>query len=158
MKKIGHVCIDMFRSRQAQILLPAVMLAPIFILVVYLLFETSKLSMTKVRNQFALDNAAYSQMSSTSAYLNSVAWVNGVGPYRVMRTMDSIELKPKQNSEMSEKVTVFDVFYRAGALPAIGPDHVNAAKIHVRKLRLITGIFNITMENEKIGTKTSPVI
>ena len=64
------------RSHRAQILLPAVMLAPIFILVVYLLFETSKLSMTKVRQQFALDNATYAQMSVTSGYLNSLAQIN----------------------------------------------------------------------------------
>ena len=45
-------------GRRAQVLLPAVMLAPIFMLLIYLLFETAKLSMSKVREQFALDNAA----------------------------------------------------------------------------------------------------
>ena len=79
-------------SRRAQVLLPAVMLAPIFMLLIYLLFETSKLSMSKVREQFALDNGAYSQMSTTSGYLNAVAQVNGL-------------------------------FYKAGAFPAIGPNH-----------------------------------
>ena len=37
------------QDRKAQILLPSVLLAPIFILVIYLLFETAKVSMTKVR-------------------------------------------------------------------------------------------------------------
>ena len=37
------------KDRQAQILLPAVLLAPIFVLVIYLLFEMAKVSMTKVR-------------------------------------------------------------------------------------------------------------
>lgn len=111
------------RSRRAQILLPAVMLAPIFMLLIYLLFETSKISMSKVREQFALDNAAYSQMSSASVYLNAVAQVNGALPYRVMKTMSTV-LPAKQTAENpDQKVTVFDVFYSAGAFPAIGPNH-----------------------------------
>lgn len=114
---------DTLQSRRAQILLPAVMLAPIFILLIYLLFETSKLSMTKVRQQFALDNAAYSQMSTTSGYLNALAQINGALPYRVMKTM-SVPLKPKQNATNPRNdITVFDVFYEAGAFPAAGPSH-----------------------------------
>jgi len=112
------------RSRRAQILLPAVMLAPIFILVVYLLFETSKLSMTKVRQQFALDSGAYSQMSSTSGYLNALAQVNGSLPYRVMKTMRKVDLPAKATAQNpDQKVTVFDVFYTAGAFPSIGPNY-----------------------------------
>lgn len=120
-KLIGVIC-GHVRSRRAQILLPAVMLAPIFILVVYLLFETSKLSMTKVRQQFALDNSAYSQMSTTSTYLNAVAMVNGPLPYRVMQSMDQ-RLEVKQDAPSQEPRTVFDIFYKAGAFAAIGPSH-----------------------------------
>ena len=120
-----HVFTRTVQNRRAQMLLPAVMLAPIFILVIYLLFETSKLSMTKVRQQFALDNGAYSQMSTTSGYLNALAMINGPLPYRVMKTM-SYELKPKKNAQADKwpnGVTVFDVFYEAGAFPAAGPKH-----------------------------------
>ncbi|MBR3632561.1 MAG: hypothetical protein IKN49_05850 [Elusimicrobiaceae bacterium] len=125
MKTFLRTCQHTLHSRQAQILLPAVMLAPIFILVIYLLFETSKLSMTKVRQQFALDNAAYAQMSTASTYLNATAMVNGI-PYRVMRTM-SQTLKPKKTSELKGNFTVFDVFYRAGAFLSIGPNHADQA-------------------------------
>lgn len=117
-----HPLTQTFTSRRAQILLPAVMLAPIFILVVYLLFETSKLSMTKVRQQFALDNGAYSQMSTTSGYLNSVAMVNGPLPYRVMQTFD-YKLTRKEGAEKTEDITIFDTFYKAGAFPAAGPNY-----------------------------------
>ncbi len=111
------------RSRRAQILLPAVMLAPIFMLLIYLLFETSKLSMSKVREQFALDNGAYSQMSSTSGYLNAVAQVNGPLPFRVMQTMTEI-LPPKNYmDEEEQEYTLFDIFYKAGAFPAVGPNY-----------------------------------
>lgn len=111
------------QNRRAQILLPAVMLAPIFILVVYLLFEMSKLSMTKIRQQFALDSGAYSQMSSASGYLNALAQVNGPLPYRVMKTMN-VPLPAKATApDPDRKVTVFDVFYTAGAFPAVGPNY-----------------------------------
>lgn len=108
------------QNSRAQILLPAVMLAPIFILVIYLLFETSKLSMTKVRQQFALDNSAYSQMSTTSAYLNAVAMVNGPLPYRVMKTQSQVLVKKSSSEKKGDNVTVFDAFYRAGSFLAMG--------------------------------------
>jgi len=115
-KKIVH-------NKRAQILLPAVMLAPIFILVVYLLFETSKLSMTKVRQQFALDNGAYSQMSATSGYLNAVAMVNGPLPYRVMQEgARPAKLVKRLGYEGDDEYTVFDAFYMAGAFPVAGPN------------------------------------
>ncbi len=117
-----HPVAQICHSRRAQILLPAVMLAPIFILVIYLLFETAKVSMTKVRQQFALDNGAYSQMSTTSGYLNALAMVNGNLPYRVMKTMTG-DLKAKRNATRNDPVTIFDVFYEAGAFPAGGPNH-----------------------------------
>ena len=118
------------QNRRAQILLPAVMLAPIFILVVYLLFETSKLSMTKVRQQFALDNGAYSQMSSTSGFLNAVAQVNGPLPFRVMQSGNfGYELPPKANlPDKSNPPTIFDAFYMAGAFPAAGPNKGKTGK------------------------------
>lgn len=109
-------------SRRAQILLPAVMLAPIFMLLIYLLFETSKLSMSKVREQFALDNGAYAQMSTASGYLNAVAQVNGPLPYRVMQT-EGYKLTPKATSEDDTEYSIFDVFYKAGSFSAAGPSH-----------------------------------
>lgn len=112
------------KERKAQILLPSVLLAPIFILVIYLLFETAKVSMAKVRHQFALDNAAYSQMSSASTYLNAMAMLNGPLPYRVMLGYNNGQaLKKKQGSDTPDKLTIFDLFYKGGAFPSIGPDH-----------------------------------
>lgn len=106
-------------NRRAQILLPSVLLAPIFVLVIYLLFETSKVSMTKVREQFALDNAAYSQLSSASTYLNAVAMINANMPYRVMKTYNQ-NLQKAQGSSGLPDVSVFDLFYVSGAFPALG--------------------------------------
>lgn len=117
MNNIRDVIYQTLRGRRAQILLPAVMLAPIFILIIYLLFETAKLSMTKVRQQFALDNGAYSQMSATSGYLNAVAQVNGPLPYRVMKTLN-YPIPKKNTADPAvakwDKVTIFDMFYASG--------------------------------------------
>ncbi len=120
---MGRAAVKAVRNNRAQILLPAVLLAPIFILVIYLLFETSKVSMYKIRNQFALDNAAYSQMSSLTVYLNALAYTNGNMPYRVMKSYNSEFLSPKGHAGEKGQLTVFDVFYQAGAFPALGPDH-----------------------------------
>lgn len=119
MKLFRH-CIWKLQDRKAQILLPSVLLAPIFILVIYLLFETAKVSMTKVRQQFALDNAAVSQMSAASTYLNAVAMVNGPLPYRVMETEDQLL---NQKNHNGQQITVFELFYKGGGVPTLAkPD------------------------------------
>lgn len=106
------------RERRAQIMLPAVMLAPIFVLVIYLLFETAKISNFKVRNQFALDNAAYSQLSSTSTYLHAMGMINGPLPYRYMLAFNDIPLVSDGKSGVKPKSSVYELFYTAGAFPA----------------------------------------
>ena len=120
----SHVLLRKLKSRRAQVLLPAVMIVPIFVLVVYLLFETAKVSMTKVRQQFALDNAAYSQVSAASTYLNALGLVNGPLPYRVMQAFsaDMDLLRPK-HPENHPKISIFELFYKGGGVPTIGPDY-----------------------------------
>lgn len=114
------------QNRRAQLLLPAVLLLPLFVLVIYLLVETTKLSIAKVRHQFALDNAAYTQVTSVSAFLNAVSILNGPLPYRVMRTYTD-PLDPVkgvvEEPYTSQKLTVFDLFFRAGAVPTVAPDY-----------------------------------
>lgn len=119
------------QDRKAQILLPSALLAPIFILVIYLLFETAKVSMTKVRQQFALDNAAYSQMSSASTFLNAMAMVDGPLPYRVMAWYGqnlgqpglTIPKSGGSDYDGPKQLAVYDLFYKAGAFPSIGPEY-----------------------------------
>ena len=105
-------------EKKAQVLLPSVLLVPLFILVVYLLFDLTNLSMTKVQHQYALDNAAYSQMTTVSAYLNAVAMTNGPALYRVMVTYDEKNIQrldqldpPCGDDVCPPKVSVFDIFY-----------------------------------------------
>lgn len=117
------------QNRRAQLLLPAVLLLPLFVLVIYLLVETTKLSIAKVRHQFALDNAAYTQVTSVSAFLNAVGILNGPLPYRVMLTyndpLNSVkgDVLKSPYKEKQGKLTVFDLFFRAGAVPTVAPDY-----------------------------------
>ncbi len=122
-------------NRRAQLLLPAVLLLPLFVLVIYLLVETTKLSISKVGHQFALDNAAYAQMTSVSAWLNAAAYVSGPLPYRVLdtyrdqplgktqKTKDG-DLTEAQRPYQNQPITVFDLFFRAGAVPTLASDYV----------------------------------
>lgn len=127
--QIGYRIRRVLRNNRAQILLPSVMLAPIFILVMYLLFELTKVSIAKVRNQYALDNAAYAQVSAVSTQLNGLAMVNGPLQYRVFRTFNAeIPVKSGLEEIAQEKfgknsVTIFDLFFRAGAIPTIADDY-----------------------------------
>lgn len=122
---LGYIITRKLKDRSAQLLLPAVLLLPLFILVVYLLVEVTKVSIAKVRHQFALDNAAYTQMTTVSVFLNAVGLLNGPLPYRVMRTYDE-PIKKVEGLESyrgNEKLTVFDLFFQAGAIPTIAPDY-----------------------------------
>ncbi len=112
-------------QRKAQVLLPSILLVPLFVLVVYLLYDLANLSMSKVQNQFALDNAAYTQVSSLSTYLNAMAMINGPSYYRVMITFDNdtVDFAGSNSSGYEEKASVFDLFYRSGFFPSLGPNH-----------------------------------
>lgn len=127
-KHIQHT----LHNRRAQLLLPAVLLLPLFVLVIYLLMEVTKVSIAKMRHQFALDNAAYSQMTSVSVFLNAVGLLNGPLPYRVLKTYDEpLKVVDPQNTyRESDKWTVFDLFFQAGAVPTIAPDYDKGARFN----------------------------
>ena len=123
MHKIQKQISCLLYKRRAQLLLPAALLLPIFVLVIYLLVEVTKVSIAKVRHQFALDNAAYSQMTTVSVFLNAVGILNGPLPFRVLQTYNE-KIKPvSEPYRGKEDWTVFDLFYQAGALPAMAPDY-----------------------------------
>ena len=78
-------CFYSIKNKRAQIVLPAILLIPTILLVIYLLFETAKLSREKIRHQFALDTAAFTELTSASQYLNATAYLNGAFPFRIFR-------------------------------------------------------------------------
>lgn len=58
---------------------------PTLMLFVFLLFETAKVSRYKIRHQFAVDAAAFVEMTNYSDFLNRTAYVNGAFPMRIFR-------------------------------------------------------------------------
>ena len=121
------------KNRKAQIVLPAVLLIPTILLVIYLLFETTKVSKEKIRHQFALDTSSFVEMTSLSQYLNATAYVNGAFPFRLFRDFfeaNNPQLKPDENSEGTsglKPVSLYDYYYQAGAFPAMS-DYNSAPK------------------------------
>ncbi|MBI3565316.1 MAG: hypothetical protein HY079_08985 [Elusimicrobia bacterium] len=71
------------RSRAGQIVIPAMLIFPTLFLFVYLIYETAKLSREKIRHQFAMDAAAFVEMTNYSDFLNRTAYVNGAFPMRI---------------------------------------------------------------------------
>lgn len=72
------------RSERGQIVIPALFFFPTLMLFVFLLFETAKLSRMKIRKQFAIDAAAFVEMTNYTDFLNRSAYVNGPFPMRIM--------------------------------------------------------------------------
>ena len=109
------------KNQKAQIVLPAILLIPTILLVIYLLFETAKLSRFKIRSQFALDSAAFIELTSYSNFLNAVAYVNGAFPFRVFREnmMYPVPKEEEDDYEGPKEITYYDLFYQAGAFPAM---------------------------------------
>lgn len=113
------------RNQKAQIVLPAILLVPTILLVIYLLFETAKLSRFKIRSQFALDSAAFIELTSYSNFLNAVAYVNGAFPFRVFReNMTKMidrndDCEEDDNCGQQPQISYYELFYQAGAFPAM---------------------------------------
>ncbi|ACC98745.1 hypothetical protein Emin_1195 [Elusimicrobium minutum Pei191] len=104
-------------NKRAQFVLPAVLLVPIVLLVIYLIFETAKLSREKIRQQFALDSAAFVELQPAVTYLNATSYINAAFPYRIFRENMSTPIKADIHRGGGEDLTVYDWFYRAGAFP-----------------------------------------
>lgn len=111
------------RLRGGQILLPSLLVIPTLLLFVYLLFETTKLSREKIRQQFATDSAAFIQMGDYTNLLNRTAYVNGAFPYRIFK--EAYECPPESPMQMasgSGEKCPFDMLYEAGAFPKYKDD------------------------------------
>jgi len=105
--------------RRGQILLPSLLVVPSLLIFVYLLFETTKLSREKIRQQFAVDSAAFIQMGDYTNLLNRTAYVNGPFPHRIFKERfwcppgEKYAYDDESGNEMCE----YDILYNAGAFP-----------------------------------------
>ncbi|WP_424246095.1 hypothetical protein Dip510_001012 [Elusimicrobium posterum] len=114
-------------DKRGQFALPSVMLIPIVLLVIYLIFETTKLSREKIRQQLALDSAAFVELAPATTYLNATAYVNGAFPYRVFKDnfierfdLDTVRAQNSSDSQgLPSSISMFEIFYAAGAFPGV---------------------------------------
>jgi hypothetical protein len=105
-------------KRPGQLLIPSLLVIPSLLLFVYLLFETTKVSREKIRQQFATDSAAFIQMGDYTNLLNRTAYVNGAFPYRIFK--EAYECPPEKVMQMasgSGEICPYDMLYAAGAFP-----------------------------------------
>lgn len=111
-----------YLNARGQILLPAVLLIPTILLAIYLIYETAKLSREKIRNQFAIDTAAFTEVSTASNFLNASAYVSAPFPYRVLGEVlkpDEKVLVAEQFATNQEPLSLYDYVYQAGGFPAM---------------------------------------
>lgn len=123
------------RGARGQLALPALMLIPIVLLLIYLLMETTKLSTLKMKHQFALDTATYAEMTYPVVTLNALSIMNGSMPYRVfiqlyqeglggeyldLMTVELNELNPMTDLSKPPTVMAYEFMFKAGAF--VGTD------------------------------------
>ena len=118
-------------ARAGQILIPSLMVIPSLLLFVYLLFETTNLSREKIRQQFAVDSAAFIQMGDYTNLLNRTAYVNGAFPYRIFKEAFECPNPEKwlQNAVGSGQICPYDMMYAAGAFPKANNDQPRNAPV-----------------------------
>ena len=119
-----------FRLRRGQILIPSLFIIPSLMLFIYLLFETAKLSREKIRQQFAVDSAAFIQMGDYTNLLNRTAYVNGAFPYRIFKEAyecthgcsTGSEENCLKKTDDSGTVCTYKMLYESGAVPKYKDD------------------------------------
>ncbi|OGS36321.1 MAG: hypothetical protein A2506_00080 [Elusimicrobia bacterium RIFOXYD12_FULL_66_9] len=111
----------LLRRRDGQIVIPAMLIFPALMLFVYLIYETAKLSREKIRHQFAMDAAAFVEMTNYSDFLNRTAYVNGAFPMRIFdEGYGDFFAECEGKVEHCEKVTYASILFNNGVFPHDG--------------------------------------
>lgn len=106
--------------RRGQILIPSMLVIPSLLIFVYLLFETTKISREKIRQQFAIDSAVFIQMGDYTNLLNRTAYVNGAFPYRIFKEAygcDDTSNIHKPIASTGQSKCMYKILYETGAIP-----------------------------------------
>jgi hypothetical protein len=118
------------RRRKGQILIPSLLIIPSLLLFIYLIFETTKLSREKIRQQFAIDSAAFIQMGDYTNILNRSAYVNGAFPYRIFKEaydcpqpcVSGSEENCMRLTDESGAICTYKMLYDSGSIPKYKDD------------------------------------
>jgi hypothetical protein len=106
--------------RRGQILIPSMLVIPSLLIFVYLLFETTKISREKIRQQFAIDSAVFIQMGDYTNLLNRTAYVNGAFPYRIFKEAygcDDTSNMHEPIASTGQSKCMYEILYETGAIP-----------------------------------------
>ncbi|MFH2201513.1 MAG: hypothetical protein ABIJ96_00210 [Elusimicrobiota bacterium] len=129
----------LLRNRRGQLAIPSLFVLPSLFLFVYLIFETAKVSREKIRHQFAIDAAAFIEMTNYSDFLNRSAYVNGAFPQRIFEEGfygTPIETKKNTSGTLPNNMgmagdRLYEILYKNGAFPA-DPDEPAKASLDGR--------------------------
>ena len=115
------VIMRLYRSRAGQIVIPAMLMFPTLFLFVYLIYETAKLSREKIRHQFAMDAAAFVEMTNYSDFLNRTAYVNGAFPMRIFEEgYWDFKAECEGKVQNCSQKTYASILFANGAFPHVG--------------------------------------
>ncbi|MCR4819576.1 MAG: hypothetical protein K5838_00455 [Elusimicrobiales bacterium] len=106
--------------RSGQILIPSLLVIPSLLIFVYLLFETTKLSREKIRQQFAIDSAVFIQMGDYTNLFNRTAYVNGAFPYRIFKEQYGCGEDynySEETADTGQKKCMYELLIESGAIP-----------------------------------------
>ncbi len=105
-------------SRRGQIIIPAIFIFPSLVLFVFLIYETAKLSREKIRHQFAVDAAAFVEMTNYSDFLNRTAYVNGAFPMRIFEEgFKDVMIPCEKKKNCSGDRALSEIMYASGVYP-----------------------------------------
>jgi len=153
-----EACLPRTARRAGQILIPSLLIIPSLLLFVYLLFETTKISREKIRQQFAVDSAAFIQMGDYTNLLNRTAYVNGAFPYRIFK--EAYECPPETPMQMasgSGETCPFDMLYAAGAIPKSKDDVKGSQPAALDDKKKWEIEFDPTARPDFVGNPTSKI-
>lgn len=125
------------RRRGGQIIVPAMLLFPTLMLFVFLIYETAKLSREKIRHQFAMDAAAFVEMTNYSDFLNRTAYVNGAFPMRIFdEGYGDFFAECEGKTADCSQVTYASILFNNGVFPHEGGAYPDPAAKHVAEADL----------------------
>jgi hypothetical protein len=135
------VIMRLYRSRAGQIVIPAMLMFPTLFLFVYLIYETAKLSREKIRHQFAMDAAAFVEMTNYSDFLNRTAYVNGAFPMRIFEEgYWDFKAECEGKVQNCSQKTYASILFANGAFPHVGGSYQDG---HKPETTLTTGKWDI---------------
>ncbi|MCX5783928.1 MAG: hypothetical protein NTW04_05785, partial [Elusimicrobia bacterium] len=109
-------------NSKGQLAIPSIFVIPTLFLFAVLLLEITKLSVAKMRYQFAIDSAAFVEMTNYTDFFNRAAYLSGAFPQRLFE--EAFACPPRGSTDNliprtdnTEPECLFDIMHRIGDFP-----------------------------------------